>query len=304
MALSCRSAPSLPTKIRGPSTALRFAQDDINPKLPRSFGSGLPADYRPPRGLLCTKVPFIGKQPHMSDLWHALKPEARTQLSQRDYSSKSPAERLATSGVEAGELIAKRAELADAWIPGVELFGRRIFPQRHRGFFGEFARQDDGALAAIGMWPKQWATARMFAGTAKGFHIHPPHIPEGTTADAWFRRLFVDEPANFALRPYDREQWDAMFFVQGNIEMLLVDERAGLPRRLMRFIIEGDDQRGPHNAGVVIPAGVAHALRAEGALDTIMVYGTSTSFEPTFEGRIADGVERAPLPPEWQQYLG
>jgi dTDP-4-dehydrorhamnose 3,5-epimerase-like enzyme len=240
----------------------------------------------------------------MSDLWNALKPDARAQLTQRDYSSKSLAERLATTGVEASELIAAdRAALSGAWIPGVEVFGRRIFPQRHRGFFGEFARQDDGALAAIGLWPKQWATARMFANTAKGFHLHPPHIPEGTTAEAWFRRLFIDEPQNFALRPYAREQWDAMFFVQGNVEMLLVDERAGLPRRVMRFIIEGDDRRGASNAGVVIPAGVAHALRAEGSLDAIMVYGTSTQFDPAFEGRLADGVERAPLPPEWESYL-
>ncbi len=239
----------------------------------------------------------------MSDLWHALNPAARSQLSQRDYSQKSPAERLATSGLEAGEAIAKRAELSGAWIPGVEIFPRRIFAQRHRGFFGEFARMDDGPLAALGLWPRQWATARMFAGTAKGFHIHPPHIPAGTAPEAWFRRLFVEEPQNFSLRPYDREQWDAMFFVQGNVEMLLVDERAGMPRRVMRFIIEGDDQRGPNNAGLVIPAGVAHALRAEGSRDAIMVYGTTTQFDPAFEGRIADDVERAPLPAEWQAYL-
>jgi dTDP-4-dehydrorhamnose 3,5-epimerase-like enzyme len=94
-----------------------------------------------------------------------------------------------------------------------------------------------------------------------------------------------------------------MFFVAGNVEMLLVDERAGMPRRAMRFIIEGDDQRGANNAGVVIPAGVAHALRSEGSRDTIMVYGTSTKFNPDFEGRIADGVERAPLPPDWERYV-
>ena len=240
----------------------------------------------------------------MSDPWHALKPAARDQLSQRDYSQKSPAERLATTGMEAAEVIARSSELAEAWIPGVEIFGRRIFPQRQRGIFGEFARQGEGPLAAIGLWPAQWATARMFAGTAKGFHIHPPHIPGGTSPDAWFRRLFIDEPQNFALRPYDREQWDAMFFVQGNVEMILVDERAGLPRRVMRFIIEGDDQRGPGNAGVVIPAGVAHALRAEGSHDAIMVYGTSTQFDPAFEGRIADAIERAPLPEEWERYIG
>ena len=240
----------------------------------------------------------------MSDSWNGLKPEARALLTQRDYTAKALAHRLATSGVEAGELIAAgRAKLADAWIPGVEIFGRRIFPQRHRGCFGEFARQDDGPLAAIGLWPSQWATARMFANTAKGFHIHPPHIPEGVAPEAWFRRLFVEEPWNFALRPYAREQWDAMFFVQGNVEMLLADERAGLPRRVMRFIIEGDDTHGPNNAGVVIPAGVAHALRVEGSRDGIMVYGTSTPFDPAFEGRIADDVERAPLPPEWERFI-
>jgi dTDP-4-dehydrorhamnose 3,5-epimerase-like enzyme len=239
----------------------------------------------------------------MSDLWHGLKPDARAQLSQRDYQQKSLAERLATSGIEAGEAIANRSTLTDAWIPGVELFSRRIYPQRHRGFFGEFARMDEGALGEIGLWPRQWATARMFAETAKGFHIHPPHIPEETTPEAWFQRLFVSEPKNYALRPYDREQWDAMFFVQGNVEMLLVDERAGLPRRIMRFLIEGDDQRGPNNAGVVIPAGVAHALRAEGSRDPIMVYGTSTKFRADFEGRIAAGVETEGLPPEWEKYV-
>jgi dTDP-4-dehydrorhamnose 3,5-epimerase-like enzyme len=240
----------------------------------------------------------------MSDLWHSLNPAARERLAQRDYSQKSAAERLATTGLEAGELIARRAELSEAWIPGVELFGRKIFPQRHRGIFGELARMDEGPLHAIGFWPRQWATARMFAGTAKGFHIHPPHIPAGQAPADWFQRLFVKEPQNFGLRPYDREQWDVMFFVQGNIEMLLVDERQGMPRRVMRFLIEGDDHRGPNNAGVVIPAGVAHALRAEGSRDVITVYGTSTKFDPQAEGRIAAEVESAPLPEGWQRYLG
>ena len=238
-----------------------------------------------------------------NELWHGLRPETRAKLGQRDYSLKTPPERLGTTGLDAGEIIAKRAELSAVWIPGVEIFPRRIFPQRHRGFFGEFARMDDGALHAIGLWPRQWATARMFAGTAKGFHIHPPHIPEGVAPEAWFRRLFVEEPKNFALRPYDREQWDAMFFVEGNVEILLVDERAGMPRRVMRLIIEGDDQRGPNNAGIILPAGVAHAFRAEGGRDAIMVYGTSMQFNPDFEGRIADSVERAPLPADWQAYL-
>ncbi|MEA3186684.1 MAG: dTDP-4-dehydrorhamnose 3,5-epimerase [Chthoniobacter sp.] len=238
----------------------------------------------------------------MSDLWTGLQDSARAALTGRDYAQSSLAERLATSGVEAGELTnADRAALD--WIPGVEIFARRIFPQRHRGFFGEFARRDEGVLAKIGLWPKQWATATMFANTAKGFHIHPPHIPDGGNPAAWFQRLFNTEPENYGLRPYDREQWDAMFFVQGAVEMLLLDQRAGMERRVMRFLIEGDDRRGPNNAGVVIPAGVAHALRVEGSRDAIMVYGTSTSFDPAFEGRIASDVESAPLPVDWEHYL-
>jgi dTDP-4-dehydrorhamnose 3,5-epimerase-like enzyme len=240
----------------------------------------------------------------MTDLWKGITPAARGQLTQRDYRVGSLAERLATTGVEAGELIAAdRDTVAGAWIPGVEIFARKIYPQRHRGFFGEFARRDEGPLAGIGFWPDQWATARMFANTGKGFHIHPPFIPEGENPLEWFKRLFVREADNFALRPYDREQWDVMFFIQGVAEMLLVDERAGMERRVMRFIIEGDDHRGPNNAGIVIPPGVAHALRAEGSTDVIMVYGTSTKFNPDAEGRIASSLESAPLPAEWARYV-
>ena len=236
------------------------------------------------------------------DLWKGLRESARASLTQRNYQQTSLAERVGTTGVEVSELIsADRATLS--WIPGVEIFSRRVYPQRHRGFFSELARENEGALAAIGLWPSQWATATMWAGSGKGFHIHPPHIPEGTTPEAWFRRLFVEEPNNFALRPYDGEQWDVMFFLQGSAEMFLVDERMGMERRVMRFIIEGDNRRSANNAGVVIPAGVGHALRAESSEDVIMVYGTSTPFSPAFEGRIESGLETAQLPPEWEKYL-
>ena len=170
--------------------------------------------------------------------------------------------------------------------------------------FAEFAREQEGPLHEIGLWPRQWATAKMFAHSAKGFHIHPPHIPAGTDPESWFKRLYIEEPDNYSLRPYHEEQWDAMFFIQGICEMLLVDERQGMPRRVMRFTIDGDDQPGPNNAGVIIPAGVAHALRSISSDDLIMVYGTSTSFEPSYEGRIASGVEQVPLPEDWEEYLG
>lgn len=238
----------------------------------------------------------------MTPLWQGLRETARAELKQRDYQQRSLAERLSSTGVEAGELVgADRLHLE--WIPGVEVFARRVFPQRHRGFFGEFARKGEGELGRIGLWPRQWATATMYAGTAKGFHVHPPCIPEGMGAAEWFAKLYGEIPENFELRPYEKEQWDVMFFVQGTAEMLLVDERAGMERRVMRVLADGDDHRGPNNVGIVIPAGVAHALRAEGARDVIMVYGTSTSFDPAFEGRIASDVESAPLPEEWQKYL-
>jgi len=53
----------------------------------------------------------------------------------------------------------------------------------------------------------------------------------------------------------------------------------------------------------VIPPGVAHAIRAEGSEDVIMVYGTSTTFQPEFEGRIASEIETADLPESWRKFL-
>lgn len=86
--------------------------------------------------------------------------------------------------------------------------------------------------------------------------------------------------------------------------MFLVDERVGLERRVMRFFIEGDDSGGSVHAGVLIPPGVAHAIKVEGSSDAIMVYGTTTVFAPEAEGRIADSIERPELPPDWAAYLG
>jgi dTDP-4-dehydrorhamnose 3,5-epimerase-like enzyme len=239
-------------------------------------------------------------------LWHGLTAEAQEALVMRDYAPESFSDRLAGSGLEAGMLASgdrAQPELRDAWIPGVEIFPRSIYHQRHRGVFGEFARRDEGILKRIGFWPGQWANARMFAQTAKGFHVHPPSIPEGTKPEAWMRRLFLDEPENYALRPYADEQWDVMFFVQGVAEMILRDVRAGLPSRTMRFFVDGDNRPGANNVGIVVPPGVAHAIRVEGSEDVIMVYGTSTSFQPEFEGRIGSEIETATLPESWERFL-
>jgi dTDP-4-dehydrorhamnose 3,5-epimerase-like enzyme len=240
------------------------------------------------------------------NIWEGIDPRAQNELSVRDYKIGSFAQRLRGSGVEAGELAVVNRYQPDVkrtWIPGVEIFGRKILAQLHRGSFGEFVRENDGVLEKIGFWPKQWSGARMFAGTAKGFHVHPPSVPAETTPERWHRRLFIRQAENYSLRRYDDEQWDVMFFLQGRVEMILCDIRAGLPRRVMRFFVEGDNHRGNNNVGVVIPPGVAHAIRAEGAEDVTMVYGTSTIFHPEFEGRIASEVESAELPEFWQKFL-
>jgi len=239
------------------------------------------------------------------DLWDGIDARSRKSLASRDYKTGSLPQRLAESGVDAGDLVSPRAktELKKAWIPGVEIFARTIHPQRHRGSFGELARESEGVLGKIGLRPKQWSAARMFANSAKGFHIHPPSIPEDTTAEKWLRRLFVSQAQNYSLRPYDREQWDVMFFLQGRIEIFLRDVRAGLSPRNMRFFVDGDNHRSRNNVGIVIPAGVAHAIRAEGSEDLIMVYGTSTTFRPEFEGRIVSEIETAELPASWKKFL-
>ncbi|MDC0258941.1 hypothetical protein OAK43_01775 [Verrucomicrobiales bacterium] len=244
-----------------------------------------------------------------NELWRGLNDKARAALDTRNYAKKDVATRLATTGVDAGEIVTDapgpKAGLEDAWIPGVEIFPRNVYQQRHRGWFAEFARLTEGRLNDIGFTPQQWATATMFAGTAKGFHIHPPSIPADQDPAEWHQKLFpsATESTNYEDRPYGEEQWDAMFFVQGMIEFLLLDERAGMPRKAMRFIIDGDNYPGKNNIGLVIPSGVAHALRCASSEDVIMVYGTSTTFNPPFEGRLHSDAENCPLPDEWDRYF-
>src|SRR5882724_1680175 len=127
---------------------------------------------------------------HDKNLWVGLNVAAQATLASRDYKTESFLQRLDQSGTDAGELAAasrRKPEIKKTWIPGVEIFSRTIYSQRHRGVFGEFVRRDEGILGKIGFWPKQWATARMFARSAKGFHIHPPRIPSETTPQKWLR---------------------------------------------------------------------------------------------------------------------
>src|SRR5207253_2294895 len=123
-------------------------------------------------------------------LWTGLNKTAREGLVPRNYADGSLVQRITGVGVSAAELITLDRDSKDTkqvWIPGVEMFQRKVHHQRHRGLFAEFARKEEGLLAEIGLWPKQWATARMFPQTTKGFHIHPPAIPKNSSAADWHR---------------------------------------------------------------------------------------------------------------------
>ncbi len=235
--------------------------------------------------------------------WIGLRAAARRNLETRDYEEDSLAKRLATTGIGAGEAIQERDQLGDAWIPGVEIFPRRVHQQKGRGYFAELVRMHEGVLGRIGLIPEQWASALMHRGSAKGFHIHPPHVPSGAVAEIWFRELYLEFPDDFTRRPYSLEQWDVMFFLTGLCEMILVDDRDGMKRRIMRFMLSGDSKPGIDNAAVVIPPGVSHALRCIGNEDLIIVYGTSTRFQPRWEGRIGSSIESDLLPTDWVGYL-
>jgi dTDP-4-dehydrorhamnose 3,5-epimerase-like enzyme len=239
----------------------------------------------------------------MKHRWRGLRADTLARLEMRDYTDDSIARRLASTGVSAADLLTDSPGLCEAWIPGVEVFHRKVFRQKARGHFAELARLHEGTLGRIGLQPAQWAAASLHRDSAKGFHIHPPHVPEGVAPADWFRELFLTEPDNHGRRPYGLEQWDVMFFLTGMCEMILADERDGMPRRIMRFSIAGDDLPGNDNVAVVIPPGVAHALRSIGTTDLIMVYGTSTVFDPASEGRIASSVETMSLPEDWTAYL-
>ena len=237
------------------------------------------------------------------DPWLGLNASARARLETRNYHQASASERLVTTGLSGGELLSKRDELADAWIPGVEVFSRKVFQQKGRGYFAELTRLDDGPLQDLGLIPQQWASALMHRDSAKGFHIHPPHIPYGYKPEKWFQHLFLSSESKYEERLYHLEQWDVMFFLTSICDFFLVDERAGMPRRKMRFTIAGDNIPGPDNVALLIPPGVSHALMNTGHQDLTMVYGTSTSFNPLWEGRISSGIESCDLPKDWEYYL-
>ena len=120
----------------------------------------------------------------------------------------------------------------------------------------------------------------------------------------WLRRLFVRSPENYSLRRYDDEQWDVMFFLQGTVEMICAMCVPAFPSAScvsssMAIIIAAATM----SEWSFHPASrTPFAWKA--AEDVIMVYGTSTIFQPEFEGRIVSDVESAELPESWRKFRG
>ena len=189
--------------------------------------------------------------------------------------------------------------------PAWKFFPRKIHSQRHRGVFRRVCPTREGSSGENRILAEAMVGRAHVCTERQGISMctHRAFRPIAT-AEKWLRRLLYAGPENYSLRRYDDEQWDVMFFLQGRVEMILCDVRAGFSKRIMRFFIDGDNHRSSNNVGVVVPPGVAHAIRVEGAEDVIMVYGTSTIFHPEFEGRIASEIENAELPESWQKFLG
>jgi len=64
-----------------------------------------------------------------TNLWQGIDPAAQDALTPRDYRTASFAQELAQRGVDAGELVAadkNQRGIKEAWIPGVEIFARKI----------------------------------------------------------------------------------------------------------------------------------------------------------------------------------
>ncbi|MGA0845003.1 MAG: hypothetical protein ACO3RV_00550, partial [Luteolibacter sp.] len=114
-----------------------------------------------------------------NDRWAGIRPDARTMLQTRNYASGDVAGLLTGRGLPASEALKHRTELSKVWIPGVEILPRSLHQQSGRGYFSELVRMEEGTLKQIGLTPQQWSAAMMHRDAAKGFHIHPPHIPDG-----------------------------------------------------------------------------------------------------------------------------
>ena len=149
-------------------------------------------------------------------------------------------------------------------IDGV-VFKELVTHTDERGFFREIIRVTDDFFAeGFG----QWSHSLMYAGAGKAWHIHS-------------------------------RQTDWWYVACGTLKVALYDMRPESPTHgeLVEFFL-GDHQP---SAVVKIPPGVAHGCKAIGG-SVHFFYVTSSTYDPTDEGRIAHddpqiGYDWTALPP-------
>ena len=109
--------------------------------------------------------------------------------------------------------------------------------------------------------PTQWSAARMFSGTAKGFsRASAEHSRKYRCSGIGCADWYIDEPDNYSVR-YAQRAMGRDVFIQGRVEIIPDDIRAGLPRRVMRSLWMATIIAAITMSASYIPPGVAHAIR-------------------------------------------
>src|SRR5262249_22050134 len=93
--------------------------------------------------------PLAGMRKLDKNIWQGIDAAAANAVRTPDYHTASFVQELFGRGLDASQLLAadrSKPEIRDAWIPGIEIFARKIHSQRHRGSFGELVRREEGVL--------------------------------------------------------------------------------------------------------------------------------------------------------------
>jgi dTDP-4-dehydrorhamnose 3,5-epimerase len=137
-------------------------------------------------------------------------------------------------------------------ITGVRVQALACYPD-DRGYFLEIQRFGHGPAAAFPAESTQVSAALTYPGALKAFHYH-------------------------------LHQTDCWTVVQGMLQVVLADLRAGSPT----FGVRNTMYVGPLRPWqVLIPPGVAHGYKVIGEREALLVYLTDKFYNPRDEGRIA-----------------
>ena len=140
---------------------------------------------------------------------------------------------------------------ADGLIQGIRIQPFALWPD-DRGYFLEVMRAGQGLAAELPRDSSQVSAALSYPGTIKAFHYH-------------------------------RHQTDLWVPVQGMFQVALVDLRS----ESLTFGFKNTMYVGTLRPWqILIPPGIGHGYKVIGSSDAMLVYGTSSFYNPKDEGRI------------------